>query len=139
MAEEPKRINKKKTILLVDDDGYFRFALATELRAQNYLVISAEDGERALKMLQENGEPALIIDLVITDLVMPRRDGLNLCNEIRQLGRPISVLVITGFMSDESEHLLRNVGCTHFLEKPFTPEQLIEKIEEILQEDARCS
>ena len=137
MAKEQKRINKKKTILLVDDDGYFRFALATELRAQDYLVISAEDGERALKMLQDSGEPALIIDLVITDLVMPRKDGLSLCNEIRKLGRPVSVLVITGFMSDESEEMLREVGCTHHLEKPFTPDQLIKKIEEILEENSK--
>ena len=125
-------MNRKKTILLIDDDAYFRFAMATELRAMGYLVVCAENGERAIKMIRDNIEPVFKIDLVITDLVMPRKDGLKFCSELREMTNNMSVLVITGFLSDEVGRQLADLGCCDFLEKPFSPSQLAEKVEEIL-------
>ena len=128
-----EKMNQKKVILLVDDDAYFRFAMATELRALGYLVVCAENGERAIRMIEENREPAMMmIDLVITDLVMPRKDGLKFCSELREINKDISVLVITGFMSADIERDLRDLGCTNYLEKPFSPMELIEKVEMLL-------
>jgi len=125
-------MNPKKMILLVDDDAYFRFAMATELRALGYLVVCAENGERAIRMIEENQEPAMMIDLVITDLVMPRKDGLRLCKELREINEDLSVLVITGYMSADIEQELRDLGCSDYLEKPFTPTELIKKVEMLL-------
>ena len=125
-------MNYKKTILLVDDDAYFRFALATELRSIGYLVVCAEDGERAMRMIQMNTEPGLRVDLVITDLVMPKKDGLKFCNELKEIDEKTPVLVITGYLSEDIELELRKLGCTDFLEKPFTPIDLVDKVEMLL-------
>jgi CheY-like chemotaxis protein len=125
-------LKNRKTILLVDDDQYFRFAMATELRALGYLVVCAENGERAIKMIQENMEPATSIDLVITDLVMPRKDGLRFCRDMRKMGMDLTVLVITGYMVPEVMRELVEMGCTDCLEKPFTPAELVKKVEILL-------
>ena len=86
---------RKKMILLVDDDSYFRFAMATELRAAGYLVQSAENGERAIRMVDGKSSGEFGIDLVITDLVMPRKNGMRLCHEVRQVAADLPVLVIS--------------------------------------------
>jgi DNA-binding response OmpR family regulator len=127
-----EKMKRKKMILLVDDDAYFRFAMATELRALGYLVVCAENGERAIRMIEENREPAMMIDLVITDLVMPRKDGMKFCRELREINKDLPVLVITGFMSADIEQELRNMGCSDYLEKPFSPMELIKKVEMLL-------
>lgn len=125
-------MNARATILLVDDDSRFRFALATELRASGYLVQSAEDGQRATGMIEDGGEPWADIDLVITDLVMPRKDGLELCKTIRKKNMDIPVLVITGFLSPNIQRELERLGCTDFLEKPFSPQEFLSKVELML-------
>lgn len=137
MRAKTKGINNRKTILLVDDDSSFRFAMATELRAEGYLVASAEDGERAIRMIKGNGDPVISIDLVITDLVMPRKDGLRFCSELRQLDVELPVLVITGFLSPDVEKELTEFGCVHILEKPFSPKELLRKVEMLLSKEVR--
>jgi len=129
MTVETELLNREKTILLVDDDHNFRFSMATELRALGHLVVCAENGERAIKMIQENMDPARSFDLVITDLVMPRKDGLRFCRDMRKMGMDLTVLVITGYMVPEVLRELVEMGCNNCLEKPFTPAELVEKIE----------
>lgn len=128
-----KKTGSKNTILLVDDDAYFRFAMATELRAAGYLVQSAENGERGIRMVEGSRDGNLSIDLVITDLVMPRKDGIRFCNELRQMNEKIPVLVISGNLSPEVQRDLISLGCGDFLEKPFTPADLLRKVERLLK------
>jgi DNA-binding response OmpR family regulator len=130
--EKVMTLKNRKTILLVDDDSYFRFAMATELRALGYLVVCAENGERAIKMIKENMGPAMSIDLVITDLVMPRKDGLRFCRDMRRMDIDLTVLVITGYMVPEVMRELVEMGCNDCLEKPFTPAELVAKVEMLL-------
>jgi DNA-binding response OmpR family regulator len=125
------------TILLVDDDAYFRFAMATELRATGYLVQSAENGERAIRMVEGTCSGDFGIDLVITDLVMPRKDGMRFCHEIRQIDADMPVLVISGNLSPEIQRELIGLGCGDFLEKPFTPADLLRKVEILLQKEVQ--
>ena len=101
----------KKTIFLTDDDSAFRLAMATELRSLGYLVVCAEDGERAINMIRKNCESENCVDLVITDLVMPRKNGVSFCSELREFTEDIPVLVITGFMSDAVKKELGNMGA----------------------------
>ena len=126
--------NRKKTILLADDDSSFRFAMATELRSLGYLVVSAEDGQRAMGMMRESCAPFVDVDLVITDLVMPRKNGIRFCRELREVCEEIPILVITGFMSADIKQALGNMGCTEYLEKPFSPEDLVKKVQKLLGE-----
>ena len=122
----------KKMVLLVDDDAYFRFAMATELRAAGHLVQSAENGERAIRMFEDKCSGDFCIDLVITDLVMPRKDGMRFCNELRQIDPDMPVLVISGNLSPEIQRELSALGCQDSLEKPFTPADLLRKVEKLL-------
>jgi DNA-binding response OmpR family regulator len=128
-----KKTGSKNTILLVDDDAYFRFAMATELRAAGYLVQSAENGERGIRMVEGSSDGELGIDLIITDLVMPRKDGMRFCHEIRQIHTELPVLVISGNLSPEVQSDLTDLGCSDFLEKPFTPADLLRKVEGLLK------
>jgi DNA-binding response OmpR family regulator len=133
MKASLKICNSKKAILLVDDDANFRFSVATELRAEGYLVQGAEDGERAIRMVQGNNNFDNDIHLVITDLVMPRKDGLRFCRELRNANDSIPVLVVSGWLSPEIEEELNTIGCRERLEKPFTPEELKWKVEQMLR------
>jgi DNA-binding response OmpR family regulator len=133
MKASLKIFNSKKAILLVDDDANFRLSVATELRAEGYLVQGAEDGERAIRMVQGNNNFDNDIHLVITDLVMPRKDGLRFCRELRNANDSIPVLVVSGWLSPEIEEELNTIGCREHLEKPFTPEELKWKVEQMLR------
>ena len=132
MTTASEIFNRKKTILLVDDDANFRFSMTTELRAMGYLVQGAEDGERAMRLLQENRSSEVDINLVITDLVMPRKDGLEFCRDMRKVCKDLRVLVITGYMVPEVMRELEEIGCHQYLEKPFTPTELAKKVQMLL-------
>jgi DNA-binding NtrC family response regulator len=136
MKAEKDPINMKTAILLVDDDANFRFSMATELRAGGYLVQGAENGERAIRMLQGNSSSKAGINLVITDLVMPRKDGLKFCQEMKSMGKDLKVLVISGYMDLEIRRELENLGYNEFLEKPFSSIDLMEKVETLLGSEA---
>ncbi len=125
------------TILLVDDDAYFRFAVATELRAAGYLVQSAENGERGLRNVENGLEGHLAVDLIITDLVMPRMDGMRFCALLREKLQDVPVLVISGNLSPRIENELQAFGCTDFLEKPFTPSELLLRVERLLKPEEK--
>ena len=127
-------VKRKKTILLADDDSSFRFAMATELRSLGYLVVCAEDGQRAMGMMRGSCAPGVDFDLVITDLVMPRKDGIRFCGELREACEEIPVLIITGFMSSDIRQALDGMGCSEYLEKPFSPEELVKKVQKLLGE-----
>jgi DNA-binding response OmpR family regulator len=130
---------RKKTILLVDDDASFRFAIATELRVAGYIVQCAEDGLRAIRMTEKDHEDMIDIDLIITDLVMPRMDGLEFSTELRESHPDIHILVITGNLSEEAEKDLRSLGRIDFLEKPFTPNELLSRVEGMISSDTEIS
>jgi DNA-binding response OmpR family regulator len=134
-----EKMNHKKTILLVDDDAYFRFAMATELRVAGYIVQSAHDGDRALQMLEDMAGLDIDIDIVITDLVMPRKDGFRFSTELRQNHRDIPILVISGHFTEEAESELRILGRVQFLEKPFTPGELLARVEGMISGNSECS
>ena len=116
----------------MEDDNNFRLAMTMELRVEGYLVQGAENGERAIRMVQDNDSSEVDINLVITDLVTPRKDGLRFCRELRNVNDSVPVLVISGFLSPEVRKELSDIGCRDYLEKPFTTEELNRKIEKLL-------
>jgi DNA-binding response OmpR family regulator len=132
MTATHKTFNRRKKILLVDDDADFRLAMSTELRARGYLVQGAENGERAIRMLQEYSNSKADLNLVITDLVMPLKDGLRFCRDMRRMGMDMTVLIITGYMVPEVRRELLEIGYHDCLEKPFTPTELVKKVEMLL-------
>lgn len=120
---------KGKKILIVDDDPDIRLLIDFHLSSEGFEIIEASDGLEALDALKENH-----VDIIITDLTMPNMDGYELIKVLRESSdkSSIPILMLTG---KEEERVSRD-GLTYqpddFLPKPFTKDQLKEKIIRLL-------
>lgn len=111
-------------ILVVDDDPQVRGAVVLGLRDRGYQVMGAEDGLQALHHLQR-GE----FDVVVTDVQMPRLDGLALLREIRGKGYALAVVVQTARYDSSLEVLFRRAGAFSVLVKGRPFEELVRSVE----------
>ena len=114
-----------KTILLVDDEQRFLALLAEELRVcdKHFCILTAENGDRALKALESTS-----VDLVVTDLKMPVMDGYELLSQMKKRYPRIPVIVMSAFFYSEAAASLRDLGVSQCLEKPFSVNALEEMI-----------
>jgi len=120
-------------ILLVDDEKGFRFAAGVALRRGGYRVEEAADGKEALAKIlsaRDAGDP---FDLVITDIRMPEMSGIELIDALVERGDRTAVCAITCFGDHALVAELSGKGCREYLEKPFPPEELVERVETILR------
>jgi two-component system cell cycle sensor histidine kinase/response regulator CckA len=141
LAEAPRRdadaataaadITGSGTILLVEDEDAVRLFSARALRNKGYTVLEARSGDAALEILGANARK---IDLVVTDVVMPRMDGPSLVKEIRTREPGIKVIFISGYAEDSFRKRLDEPGDTHFLQKPFSLKQLAGKVKDVMRE-----
>lgn len=110
---------KKSTILVVDDELFFR-RLYTELLSEDgYQVETAASGDEALTRLRQGG-----IDIVLSDMVMPGLSGLELLRLTRGLDNPPDVILATGHATLETAIQALKSGARDYLVKPFNPEEL---------------
>jgi two-component system, cell cycle sensor histidine kinase and response regulator CckA len=117
------------TVLLVEDEDPVRKFGARALRNKGYEVIEAESGEAALEILRNTAGK---IDLLITDVVMPRLDGPGLVREVREICPDIKVIFISGYTEDAFRRRLDNDGNIDFLPKPFSLKQLASKVKDVI-------
>ncbi len=117
-----------KTILAVDDSTSMRQLVGFTLRGAGYTVIEASDGQDALDKLK------VPISLVLTDLNMPRLDGLGLTRAIRATTdyRYTPILLLTTESDPARKLEAKSAGATGWLVKPFQPEQLLATIKKVL-------
>jgi nitrogen-specific signal transduction histidine kinase/ActR/RegA family two-component response regulator len=115
------------TILLVEDDASVRRLIRRLLESHGYRVHEVVDGVEALLLLEQT----IPFDLVLTDVVMPRMNGRQLAERTALIRPGLPVLMMSGYTDDE---LVRaGVAQGPFLHKPFTPEDLFEKVEALIQ------
>ncbi|NPA49244.1 MAG: response regulator [Thermodesulfobacteria bacterium] len=118
----------KKRILIAEDEPHIREMLAEMLEGQDFEVAVAENGLEALEWLKKND---FQVDLIITDVVMPKMDGVQLYRELQKLAPEIPVIFISGY----AEHILEKYGFEEasfkIIKKPFTFRQLLEEIEKV--------
>lgn len=114
-------MNQPKRILTVDDSASMRALLLHALRGEGFIVEQAVDGQEALEWLASNE-----VDLVITDINMPRLDGFGLIEQLRETARHADrpILVLTTESSDEKKRRARDAGATGWIVKPFDAEKL---------------
>ncbi len=118
-----------ETILLVEDSDVVRSYTAEILRMGGYDVLEAASGEEALRIAEERGRP---IDLLVTDVVMPGVNGGEVAARIGASRPGLKVLFVSGYPEDTiGKKRLIEEGAP-FLGKPFTPNELLQKIREIL-------
>ena len=118
------------TILLAEDDHPLRALAERVLGSAGFTVLPARNGSHAIEIAREYTG---VIDLFATDVVMPGLSGAQLVKEVRSLRPGIRILLMSGYTDDEI--MKRGVleGGTPFLQKPFEPAQLIEKIREVMR------
>jgi CheY-like chemotaxis protein len=117
-------------ILLIDDDDLVRKMLSLTLAHFGHTVIAAHNGREGLRLLPQSGA-----DLLITDLLMPEKDGFEILLELRQRQPPVKIIVISGGLRGEVAGYLemaKRFGAAKVLAKPFTKESLIAAIDELL-------
>jgi two-component system cell cycle sensor histidine kinase/response regulator CckA len=122
------------TVLLVEDEDPVRKFGARALRNKGYKVIEAESGEAALELIRNAAEK---IDLLITDVVMPRLDGPGLVREMRAIRSDIKVIFISGYAEDAFRQRLDSDSDIDFLSKPFSLKQLATKVKDVIGDSSR--
>ncbi len=119
------------TILLVEDEELLRAGVQEVLEIQGYRVITAPDGEQALACLA-----AQTIDLIITDLVMPKMDGVDFVKQLRTIKPDLPVIVVSGstrnIMQRYGIDSIQVPGANASLPKPFKSVDLIEQVRQLL-------
>ena len=124
-----KDLTGRGTVLLVEDEAPVRKFGARALRNKGYKVIEAESGEAALEVIRNTAEQ---IDLLITDVVMPRLDGPGLVREVREIRSDIKVIFISGYAEDAFRRRLDSESDIDFLSKPFSLKQLATKVKDVI-------
>jgi two-component system cell cycle sensor histidine kinase/response regulator CckA len=119
-----------ETILLAEDELAVRMLACRVLREQGYTVIEAANGDEALQIAHARG--GLTIDLLLTDIVMPKMGGPALAEELTALYPAIKVLFISGYTDSAIVHQGWLAPGVEFLQKPFSPADLARKLREVL-------
>jgi two-component system chemotaxis response regulator CheY len=118
-----------KTVLTVDDSASMRQLIKLTLSGAGYTVLEATDGADGLDRAK-----AAAVDLVVTDLNMPRMDGISLIRELRKLGsyKGIPIILLTTESDDDRKKEARGAGATGWITKPFNQDQLLGVVRKVL-------
>ena len=128
-----KMNNSKPTILLIDDDEQFRGLMCEILKENNYTVYEADSGKTGLAYFDEY-KP----DIVITDIVMPDVEGIEVIMEIRKKSKDIPILAMSGGYRNYAENYLsasKKLGANEIFLKPFDFSDLLSSIERLTRDD----
>jgi signal transduction histidine kinase/ActR/RegA family two-component response regulator len=120
-----------ETVLLVEDDPAVRVLVALILRDAGYTVIEAADGEEAARKFQEHNRS---IALLLTDVIMPKKNGREIYDQVRAIAPSIKVLFISGYTAD----IIKSRGILddgyQLLSKPLVPDKLLRVVRTVLEE-----
>jgi len=115
-------------ILVVDDESRMRKLVKDFLIKDGYIVLEAGDGQQALDMFYEDKDIALII----LDVMMPKRDGWEVCREIRNNSK-VPIIMLTAKSEERDELLGFELGVDEYISKPFSPKILAARVSAILR------
>lgn len=116
-------LNGQRNILVVDDDAPVRAMLARLLRSRGYDVWQATNAAEARKAV-ERQQP----DLVISDIVMPGESGIELRRALLRGWPSLPVILVSGYSAEAPAEFAARTPCTHFLQKPFAAEEMLDLV-----------
>ena len=126
MLKEPI---EEQVILVVEDDAQMRIALSQSLAVQGHPVVLAHDGQEALECLEKQNAW-----LVIADMNMPGKGGIEMLRDLRMINRQIPVVLMTAYGSVETAVEALKLGATDYLQKPFPVTRLEEMVSRLRQD-----
>lgn len=115
-------------ILVVEDDPAIALGLEDDLTLEGYEVEIAKDGESGTKRAREGA-----FDLVLLDVMLPRKDGFQVCRELRRSGSKVPIIMLTAKTHDAEKVLGLEVGADDYVTKPFSPAELRARIKAVLR------
>lgn len=119
-----------KQILIIDDEYQVREMLRQLLERENYSVLLAANGDEAIKIIRENS-----VDLVITDIIMPEKEGLETILEIVKGYKDIQIIAISGGMRigpGENLKIAKRFGAKYTFQKPVSNKELLKAVKDLL-------
>ena len=116
--------NKKKRILIVDDDAAHRLMIKANMLNKNYDVSEAEDGEEAIKLVEKD-----FFDLIIMDIKMKKIDGITALRKIKEISPSIPVMIMTAYSSVQTAVDALKLGATEYFVKPLDMEAVCHSVE----------
>jgi len=118
-----------KKILIIDDDRVLRQALAAALQVEGYAVAEAADGSEGLTKALKT-----VFDLIVLDVVLPSLGGLEICRRLREAGRQVPVIVVSGKKKKEVDKVLGlELGGDDYLTKPFGTDEFVARVHAVLR------
>jgi two-component system alkaline phosphatase synthesis response regulator PhoP len=118
----------RPSVLFVEDEEALRMTVGDRLRSEGYIVDIAADGDEGLEKATH-----LPFDLIILDLMLPRRDGLSICHDLRAAGLITPLLMLTAKGQTEDKILGLKTGADDYVTKPFDMQELVARIEALLR------
>lgn len=118
----------KEKILLIDDDSVLRSALSARLTREGFVVETAENAARGLEKAT-----SLPFDVIVLDIILPDRSGLDVCRHVRQAGIGTPILVLSGRCQTTDKVVALKLGADDYVTKPFKPAELIARLEALLR------
>ena len=119
---------KKAKILLVDDEEIILDSLSAWLEEEDFSLLTAENGFKALELMENN-----TVDAAVIDIKMPGMDGLTLLKEIRKTNESLPIIMITAHVSVESAVQSMKDGAYDYIMKPFPPEKLSNILKNVIE------
>ena len=120
-----------KRILVVEDETAIAFGLQLDLKSEGYDVEIESDGERALRRAQNEA-----FDLILLDVMLPRKDGFEVCRELRRGGSKTPVIMLTAKAQEAEKVLGLEIGADDYVTKPFSPRELRARVKAALRRTA---
>lgn len=131
-ASPPTSIEGTETILVVEDESAIRRSVKRLLEKKGFRVLLAEDGQEGLEVIERSEDR---IDLVVSDVVMPRMGGFELFEAVRALGNDVRFLFMSGYATPDIKRLARKASQT-FLPKPWDVEDFLRQVRDLLDSSA---
>jgi DNA-binding response OmpR family regulator len=117
------------TVLIIEDDRGVRQVLRDVLERSGYEVYEASDGEEGVAVYKKHG---CGIHLVLSDVMMPRKNGRQVYDEIREINSNVKVLFMSGYAADIMDNTIIRESGLNFIPKPIMPQDLMNRIQEML-------
>jgi PAS domain S-box-containing protein len=125
VTTEGKVLKGSETVLIVEDEVFLVDIIRSILDSNGYQIYIAQDGEEALETYQHHKDE---IDIVLTDIGLPKISGIDVLKKLKQINPEIKVLLASGFILPETKVEIQQLGAIGFIQKPYLPQELLAEI-----------